>query len=64
MFSLLGSTAFVGLHTGHSVTLVAYLSRVVVSLVALAGIGLTVFGGVRAIEIIRSTASRRGNRRG
>lgn len=60
MFSLIVSTAFVVVHTGHSVTLVEYLFRVLVSLLAFAGLGVTVFWGVRIIGAAHAAISRRG----
>ncbi len=60
MFWLIGSPAFVVLHTGHSVTLVEYLFRVFVSLLAFGGIGVTIFWGVRTIGAVHSKVSRRG----
>jgi hypothetical protein len=60
MFSSLVSIAFVVLHTGHSVTFGEYLFRALVYLVAIAGLGVTVFYGVRAVEVVRSELSRRG----
>ena len=54
------STSFVVLHTGHAVTLVEYLFRVLVYLLAFAGIGVTVFSSLRVIGIVRSELGRRG----
>jgi len=59
MPSLLISTLIVVLHTGEAVTLVEYLFRVLVYLLAFAGIGVTIFWGVRVIEIVHSEISRR-----
>ena len=59
MPSLLMSILVVVLHTGEAVALSEYLFRVLVYLLAFAGIGVTVFWGVRVIEIVRSEISRR-----
>lgn len=40
-------------------TLAEYLFRVLVYLLAFTGIGVTIFWGVRAIEIVHSVISRR-----
>lgn len=60
MFSLVASTVPVVLHTGQAVTLVEYLFRVLVYLLAFTGIGVTVFSGLRAVEIVQSGIGRRG----
>lgn len=54
------STVVVVLHTGAEVTLTAYLFRVLVYLLAFAGVGVTVFWSLRVIDIVRSKASGRG----
>lgn len=59
MPSILISILVVVLHTGEAVTLAEYLLRVLVYLLAFAGIGVAVFWGVRVIEIVRSEISRR-----
>ena len=59
MPSLLISTLIVVLHAGEAVTLVEYLFRVLVYLLAFGGIGVTIFWGVRIIEIVHSEISRR-----
>ncbi|WP_197431209.1 hypothetical protein [Halorubrum sp. CBA1125] len=41
-------------------TLAEYLFRVLVYLLAFAGIGITIFWGVRLIEIVHSAISSRG----
>lgn len=60
MSSLMISAFFVVLHTVQAVTLVEYLFRVLVYLLAFTGIGVTIFGGFRVIEIVQSEISRRG----
>jgi hypothetical protein len=59
MPSLLISTLVVILHTGEAVTLSEYLFRVLVYLLAFAGVGVTIFWCVRVIEVVRSEISRR-----
>lgn len=59
MPSLLISTLVVVLHTGEAVTLSEYLFRVLVFLLAFGALGVTIFWGVRVIEIVRSEISRR-----
>ncbi len=60
MPSLVISTVVVVLHAGEAVTLAEYLFRVLVYLLAFAGIGVTIYWGVRVIEIVQSAISRRG----
>jgi len=48
------STTVVVLHTGQAVSPAEYLFRVLVSLLAFAGIGVTIFWGLRTGEIVRS----------
>lgn len=59
MPSLLISPLVVVLHAGGAVTLSEYLFRVLLHLLAFAGIGVTIFWGVRVTEIVRSEISRR-----
>jgi len=59
MPSLLISTGVVVLHAGEAVTLSEYLFRVLVYLLAFAGLGVTIFWSVRVTEIVHSEISRR-----
>jgi len=59
MPSLLISPLVAVLHTGEAVTLSEYLFRVLVYLLAFGGLGVTIFWGVRVIEIVRSEINRR-----
>jgi hypothetical protein len=47
------------LHAGEAVTLSEYLFRVLVYLLAFAGLGVTIFWSVRVTEIVHSEISRR-----
>lgn len=53
------SPSFVGLHTGQAVTLPEYLFRVLVSLLAVAGSGVVIYGGLRVIDLVSSAVGGR-----
>jgi len=52
------STPLAVLHTGQAVTLFEYLFRVLVYLLAFAGIGVTIYWGLRVIGVVPSEISR------
>jgi|GEM_PF-4771015 len=56
------STSAVVLHAGHAVTLVEYLVRVLVVLLAVTGLGGTVHLGLRGLDVVRSTNGERERR--
>jgi uncharacterized membrane protein len=51
--------SFVTLHVGQTITLAAYLVRVVVVLLVVVGTGVAAFCAVRVVEIVRSAMGRR-----